>query len=310
MTDGRPAPALSVVVVPLAGDVASLERCLRALAGQERVGPLEIVVPHDDRLQVPDPLRRAHPQVRFLPVAGERTYAELRARGGHAVAGDIVAFTEDHCAPVPAWGTSVLRLHRDGHAAVGGPVDKSGPDTLLNWAIYLCDFSRYMNPVPEGPSGYLTDVNVTYKREKLEELAELWRTEFHETTINWTLLARGETLWLSPDVAVEQRRAMTPRAALAERGAFGRLFAATRVAAVSAPKRALYATFALALPLLLTARVTRNVLGRRRNVGWFLRALPWIVVLNVVWSAGEFAGYLTGRARLARVSTGGRAGPP
>lgn len=86
--------------------------------------------------------------------------------------------------------------------AVGGSVDKKDSDTTLNWAIYLSDFSRYMSPVNEGVSEYLTDCNVAYKREALEEIAHLWKDEFHETTVNWTLRDQGKILHMSPKVMV------------------------------------------------------------------------------------------------------------
>ena len=289
------APGLSVVVVMLGGR-DYLPRCLDALHRQIGVTRPEIIVPGDESAGELASLHRRYPDVEFVPVEGRRTYAELRAIGFRRARGRIIALTEDHCSPDPDWCQQILKLHEGAHAAVGGAVDK-GPDGVFNWAIYLCDFSRYMNPVVEGPSAYLTDCNVSYKRQALEALAPLWAREFHETTINWTLAGQRQSLWLSPRVVVRQQRSLTLGAALGERYRFGRLFARTRVAATPWTKRLLYAAGALALPLVLVARVARNVVAKRRARDRFLLALPAIVLLNTVWGLGELVGYLQGIVR-------------
>jgi hypothetical protein len=179
---------------------------------------------------------------------------------------------------------------------VGGPVDKRGKDTMLNWASYLSDYGRYMNPVAEGPVGYLTDVNVTYKRASLEATSQLWQKEFHETTVNWALQDQGKQLLLSRRVAVRQQRSLELRYALGERYRFGRLFASTRVAGAGLAKRVFYAGASAILPAILLARVYRNVFSKRRFDTPFLRIIPALVLLNLVWSWGEVMGYLTGRA--------------
>jgi hypothetical protein len=281
------------VVVVMLGGRDYLPRCLDALHRQAGVTRPEIIVPHDDSAGDLAPLRRRYPDVQFVPVEGRRTYAELRAVGFHRARGRIIGLTEDHCSPDPDWCQQILTLHEAPHAAVGGAVDK-GPDGILNWAIYLCDFSRYMSPVVEGPSEYLTDCNVAYKRQALEPLAPLWDTEFHETTINWTLAGRGESLWLSPRVVVRQQRSLTLGAALSERYRFGRLFARTRVAATPWIKRPLYAAGAIVLPVVFMARVARHVVDKRRARDRFVLALPAIALLNTVWGLGELVGYLQG----------------
>ncbi len=286
---------LTVVVVIL-GRSGYLAACLEGLRGQRDVTQPEVIVPHDERLENVSQLRKQFPECEFLPHSGRRTYAQLRAAGVRRARGRIVALTEDHCIPEPDWCSNILRLHHGPYAAVGGAVDKQGKDSLLNWAIYLMDFSRYLNPVREGHSSYLTDVNVAYKREALAAIENEWQEEFHETTVNWTLQGRGETLWLSPRVVVQQRRALDLGDAIRERYRFGRLFASTRVAAAGMGTRLFYAAFSPALPLIFTARVASNVLRKRRAVRPFFLALPVLVFATVVWAWGETVGYLTARA--------------
>lgn len=285
-------PQLSVVVVILAG-ADYLRRCLGGLAAQVGVSMIDIIVPYDETFERASDIQDEFGDVRFLKLSGRRTYAELRSSGFRHATGDLIALTEDHCTPDPHWCANLLKLHAERHAAVGGSVDKEGPDTALNWAIYLNDFSRYMNPLSEGPASYLTDCNVSYRRDALAKIATLWTDEFHETTVNWALEAQGESLWLSPAVIVNQQRSLTARQAIRERYEFGRLFASTRVAAVGMSRRFFYAVFSLALPAILIARVVRNVLTKRRAVGKLLLSLPWLFVLTTIWAFGEFYGYIT-----------------
>ncbi|MBI3470650.1 MAG: glycosyltransferase, partial [Candidatus Solibacter usitatus] len=269
-------------------------RCLAALSRQTGVEKLEILVPWDGSWGPSAALEGMYRGVRFLsvPSARPRTTAELRALGARAASGEIVALTEDHCAPEPDWCARILEAHRLGHAAVGGAVEKITPDGILPWAFFLADYLRYMNPLPEGPAAGLTDCNVSYKRAALEAIATVWAVEFHEHLVHAALAARGGTLWFSPRVVVRQGRPIGWRAALHDRYAYGRLFGSTRVAGRPSLARAVAACL---IPPLQIARIASGVARRRRCAGQFLRCLPALAVLATAWACGEFAGYLTGR---------------
>lgn len=292
-----PKPELSVVVVILTGGKAYLSRCLAALA-QQRGGPsTEILVPCDESARDLLALGQDFPHVRFLGVKGAcRTYAELRAIGVRESRGRIVALTEDHCTPSLDWCAQILRAHEAPYAAIGGAVEKRVPDSPLNWAFYLADYLRYMKPIPAAQAHNLTDCNVSYKRTALEAIASAWEDEFHEPTVHGALRAIGESLWLEPQIVVYQQRNLNLRAAIRDRYAFGRLFASTRFVDLSVPQRLFYSLLSLSLPVVLVARVASHIFRKRRCVGEFVRALPYLILISTVWAAGEFLGYLTGRA--------------
>jgi hypothetical protein len=268
---------------------------LKALTEQIDVQTPEVIVPWDERLGDVSRFRADFPGVKFVAVKGRRTYAELRAIGVKQAHGKIVAITEDHCTPNVDWCVQILGAHARPHAAIGGAVEKQAPDTALNWALYLADYLRYMDPVPEGPAQSLTDCNVSYKRAALEAITEIWSNEFHEPSVHGALRARGDSLWLSPGIVVRQQRSVSLGGAVRDRYAFGRLFGSTRVARMPAPQRLFYLAGSLLLPPLLVGRATRQVLRKGRFRREFLRALPALILLAAVWSAGEFLGYLTGR---------------
>jgi hypothetical protein len=290
-------PSLSVVVVVLTGGKNYLSRCLASLTEQCAAPSPEIIVPCDESARHLLSLSQEFPEVRFLNIARERlTYAELRAAGIKESQGRIVAITEDHCTPSPDWCEQIARAHEAPYAAIGGAVEKRVPDSPLNWAFYLADYLRYMRPLPAAPSHTLTDCNVSYKRSALDAIATVWESEFHEPNVHAALHARGETLWLEPQIVVYQQRSLDLMSGIRDRYAFGRLFASTRFSKLTLAQRLLYSLLTLALPVVLVARVAGHILRKRRFLGEFVRALPYLILISTVWAGGEFLGYLTGTA--------------
>ncbi len=299
-------PGLTVVVIVLGG-WNYLVRCLSALHQQSGVPTPEIIVPYDERLGETPALHAQFSHVHFLHVEGRRTYAELRAVGVQKARGAIIALTEDHCTPEADWCAQIVDAHAGRHAAVGGAVEKQVPDTALNWAIYLADYGRYMNPVQEGPGRHLTDCNVSYKRAALDACADVWADEFHEPTVHGALQARGASLWLSPRIVVRQQRSLRSRDAVWDRYAFGRLFASTRVSATPLRTRLLYAACSFMLPPLLIGRIAVNTVRKGRYVREFVRAVPALMLVTSAWTWGEFVGYLTGKPEITLMPRARRA---
>lgn len=316
-----PNPVLSVVVTVVSDtteqtDTRHLEGCLEALHEQLKPPEMEVLVTCDARLAGMYALERRYDKVRFLSADKLRTarrgpsrehHDELRGIGIRQARGRLVALIEDHGRPDARWCARLVEEHRPQHAAVGGAME-NGIDRPLNWAVYFSDFGRYQNPVPGGPSPYLSDANVCYKRDSLDQIADVWGDCYNETRVHAALRARGATMWLSPDVVVYQHRLnLRLLPVLRERYVWGRSYAATRTEAAPTGKRMVLAALSPALPLVLLQRQLRTVLERRRNRRAFFRALPLLVLLNVAWSIGEFVGYATGKATPARtrLSIGG-----
>ena len=289
---------LSVVVIMFSGPDA-LGRCLQSLHEQRDATRPEILVPCDDALPDTRSLALRFPAARFLHVAGSRTPAELRARAVAEARGRVVALVEDHCMPDPDWCARIISAHRAGHAAVGGSVEKgfapgSSRDTTLDWAVYLTDYSRYMNPLPEGPATTLTDCNVSYKRESLESIHDVWTHEFHENLVNGRLHETGGSLWFDPRIVVRNYRPLTLSRAIRDRYSFGRLFAATRVEGQPFGKRLVFAAASSIMPPVLAARAARNLTTRRRHREQIVRCAPALLFVASIWMFGEMIGYLTG----------------
>jgi glycosyl transferase family 2 len=306
-------PALSVVVVPFAGGDA-LARALAALDAQTGLdAPPEIVIPYDPADAASQPVAAAaagRSNVVLVRTAGDGSPHRLRAAGCAAARGRIIAVTEDHCTPQPEWAARLLVAHRSHGAladgatppsgvvvAVGGAVDKVGDDRAMGWAVYLSDYSRYMPPLPAGDAQYLTDCNVSYRREALEAVRDAWADEFIETTVHGALRARGWRLWLDPSAVVRQQRAPALGGVIRERFDHGRVFARERVATAPAVRRLIFAGASVALPAVLLARTAQRASRRGDVARKFVGALPALALMQLAWSAGEIAGYLGGGRR-------------
>ncbi len=300
--------SLSIIVTVVSGK-AALRRCLESLAPQIDPAETEVIVPYDQWAAEVGGLAQEFPQVHFhfyddlglassssVPALAHRLYDRRRAVGLSLARGRIIAMTEDHAVPADDWVRRIIAAHAQSYAVIGGAIDiDNAIDHPLNRALYYCDFGRYGSPLTSGEAEYVSDVNVSYKREALDAICDVWREAYHETTVHWALRSRGEVLYLDPRLAVYQHRpAITWRQAYRERIEWGRVFAETRVVAISFGRRLFYAVSAPALPALLLLRVWKQMLRQRLAPGRIIQTLPVAAVLLTGWALGELIGYVAG----------------
>ena len=293
------------IIVRVVGGGEFLKRCLDHLLLQNQDGSIEIIVPIDSSVSNSDRIQGLFPQVSFIdtgevkgvdlhnPGVAHELYDYRTAAGLHAARGSILALIEDYGYPDDNWCTQIITAHLLPYGIIGGAVEQAA-SRLLNWAIYFLDFGRYQPPLKEGPTNYLTDVNISYKRYVLEAVRNLWVNSYNEVTVNWGLAHRGEVLWLRPQVRVKQDRGQLsfPKV-VKERFYFGRLFASKRVREISSRSRLFYILISPMLPFVLIGRLINKVFSGGQNRGVFLLSLPYMFIISVVWGVGELAGYLT-----------------
>jgi len=295
----------------------SLSECLSALYRQAADVGAELIVPFDRWTTDVLELKDEFPNVRFveagstgsmLPESAEafrHCHYDLRRSAGLSnAAGAIIAMTEDHGVPAPDWCRLMLAAHTElKDAGVIGGALENRVDKTLNWAWYYCDFGRYGRPLESQTVEYVSDVNVSYKREAIMTMKDLWETAFHETTVHWALNRRGVRIRLDPSFVIFQNRpALSIGAALRERVEWGRAFAETRAVEIGILKRSLFAIGCLLLPLVLFSRAIKNMIRHDRSLWFMLKISPVVFLLLIFWSIGEAMGYLNLRSRLDRSS--------
>jgi len=290
------------------GGPSFLQRCLSHLVTQTENQPIEIIVPYDSTVANIEQIKKGYPQVIFADMGVVRTdappgtyavahelYDRRTAKGLSLARGEILALLEDYGAPDQDWCDQVIKAHRFPYGVIGGAVEHEGRGAL-NWAIYFMDFGRYRLPLREGPTDYLTDVNVSYKREGLELVRNLWKDRYNEAIVHWALAKKGVVFWLQPDIVVRQDRGELSFCGVTlERFWWGRLFGRVRRQQGKFVSPLFYSVLSPAIPIVLLGRITRKVLCGRRNLAQFLFSFPATVVFALSWSLGEVVGYVTGR---------------
>ena len=284
-------PELSVVVASVNGwDV--LEPTLRALDAQPERDRMEVIVVEARGGAVRQRLRSWRPAV-VLIESERQSIPRLRYRGVCRARGKVVAILEDHGRVASDWAATVLNAHRGPWGAVGGAVE-NGKDGLVNWAVYFCEYTPYMNPVAEGETHDLPGNNIAYKRPYLLRHAGALEQGRWESWINDRLRADGAALASTNAMVVHHIKSFRLGYFLVQRFHFARSYAGMRRGDQSPVRRLAHGLGSLALPLLLTARVVRTVLQKRRHLGRFVLAAPLVVLFLTAGACGEMIGYLFG----------------
>ncbi len=301
----KPKQSLLSIIIIVVSDSKHLEVCLNALSQQENPPKMEIIVPFDGRRKDIPLLITRFPNVHFhcidtftnngpIGLCHEH-FDEMRSIGIRLAHGDIISLMEDHNKPCKTWAFNVAEAHKSSKDVIGGVVE-NGVDLPLNWSVYFCDFGRYQKPVINGPSHFLSDINISFKSNILKSIRHVWEISFHEPEVIKAMLDQNVTLWISSEIVVYQHRInLDLYSLLRERFIWGRYFAGNRVQRFSAKKRILYSSLSPVLPFFLLMKKLSDVLVKRRLIGTYMKVLPITFLLLVFWSYGEFVGYLTAR---------------
>jgi hypothetical protein len=220
----------------------------------------------------------------------------LRYQGVVRARGRLVAILEDHARVEPGWAGALIEAHREPWAAVGGPVE-NGKGGLVNWAVYFCEYAPYMAPIADGETDDLPGNNIAYKRPHLLRHARVLDEGKWESWVNDRLRADGVAIAATNTMVVHHIKEFRLANFLIQRFHFARSYAGMRRPDQSPAKRLLYGIGSAALPFLLSARVARTVVGKKRHLGRFVLVSPLVGLFLTVGALGEMVGYLFGPGR-------------
>jgi GT2 family glycosyltransferase len=292
--DTATAPRLSVVIASVNGP-DYLEACLEALGRQRGGIDAEVVVADCCGPAVAERIARTYPHVRLHSFAERLTVPQLRAFAINASRGDVVVMTEDHCVPTEDWYQRILEAHeRLPHLAIGGTIDNAATERLVDWAVFLCEYSEFVSPMRAGVVAALPGPNVSYKRAAIPLMQGLLDEGHWENVLHGRLQERGFPLYLEPSIRVLHRKFFGLGEFLSQRYHYGRGFAGVRVQGAPAAKKAVFAAGAAALPPLILSRIARRLFGRARHRVIYLKSLPLLVLFTLSWTLGEMVGYVSG----------------
>ena len=271
---------------------------LDAMRQQDGSPDYEVIVA-DRRLdQITELIRDNYPEVRLLLCGAGTPLPELRTRALECARSEYVVVTEDHCVPPKYWLASMLEAFEASPretVAVGGPVENGVTDSALDWATFLCEYSAFVGPIPNGPAPSLPGMNIAYRRSALIELGrEVLTCGFWETTVHSLFKRKDLLLYQSNSIQIFHKKKFSLRLFIHQRFLYSRYYAGLRMSRSTPAARLLMSVLTLGLPALLLLRICRNLTAKKRLTGQFARALPYLTVFVVIWAFGELVGYLTG----------------
>ena len=287
-------PLVSVVIASVNG-LPFIEECLDALMAQDGSTPYEVVVV-DCCGEATRRKIRTYPEdrVQLLAVEGRPSIPRLRALGMVRARGQMVAILEDHCNVVPGWIEVVARAHEAGVEALGGAVENGSTERLVDWAVFFCEYARFMPPVARGVVPEITGNNSVYHRRVLERLGEALDEEVWESFLHQKLHEAGVEFHCDPDLLVSHKKEFGFGYFLSQRYHYSRSFAGMRMERARWWMRLAYAVSTPALPPLLAYRIGRTVWGKGRHRGTLLRTIPVLGIFLLMWAWGEAVGALLG----------------
>jgi glycosyltransferase involved in cell wall biosynthesis len=294
---------ISVVIASVNG-LSCIAECLEALTHQRGDIRYEVLVVDRCGQETRDEIRRrfSPPEIRLIEVEGCLSIPRLRAIGIAAAKGRLIAMLEDHCNVPPVWFEAIQRAHEAGYQAIGSAVENGSVERLIDWAVFFCEYSPFMPPIPTGVVPDIAGNCAVYDRLVLDRLASELSEEVWESFLHQRMKEEGVSFYCNPDMTVSHKKKFGFAYFMSQRYHYSRSFAAMRLKASPAWRRALYACATPALPFLLLGRMTATVWRKNRQRKEFLLAIPLISLFLASWAWGEAVGALLGPGNsLARV---------
>ncbi|MDQ3255804.1 MAG: glycosyltransferase [Acidobacteriota bacterium] len=274
-----------------------IDECLRALEDQRGDFDAEIIVVSCCGNSTSEHIKRNFPRVKLIQLSERLGIPQLRAVGMSHATGDIIAITEDCCIPCENWFEEIIKAHRSGYDAVGGPIENGSTNRILNWAVYLCEYSYMMLPITYSEVSSIAGNNSSYKRETLDMVDESIKRDYWEFFLHQELRKLDVKFLTVPAIVVVKKKEFTFLYFLTQRFHFSRSFAGMRSRLISPSRRAISALFSPALPFLMTWRIAQQVFQKKRYYKEFLLSLPLLAIFMVSYAAGEFTGYVFGSGK-------------
>lgn len=285
------APVLSVIIIARNGP-AQLRRCLVSLRSQPRFRECEVhVVTKFPAERKSGRITPGDENTHWHPVPKDATVPSMRSLGIAKASAGLVALLEDDCTLGSDWLASLLSSHQSDYPAVGGAVEPGDFSRGIDWAVYYCEYARFLAPF-SGIVDALPGNNVAYRADSLDR--EAVADGFLDVFFHQRLREAGNDLLAADHMVVfnNNRRRFSDCTWMPFH--HGRAYAAQRFSVCDRFRRLLYIVLSPLLPIVKLARTHREIVRRRRSDLPIARALPWIMLFYCSWSVGECLGYLAG----------------
>lgn len=288
-------PDLSVVVAcdgAMGGMHESIDAVVRACAGLN--SEIVLVHPSGTTLALPAivsvPTRSIAAPSNLVPMLWGCGIADSR--------GTVVALTTTQFRVDPGWARALLEaVASQGVAGVGGRMAISPQADMLTRAAF---FLRYSEHTGSGTTGQPRDIagdNAAYVRSTVVRDYPNVASGFWEIDAHRLMRIAGEQFGRAPDAIAVFEPDLSLQEMISNRFVHGGHFGSYRVLALGWPRWKAVAVTPL-VPFVLLARIFGRVRRSDGHLSAMLLAMPLMLLLLVVWAAGEARGAIsaTGRA--------------
>ena len=290
-------PQLSVVIASYNAE-KTIATCLESLRNQKTDKKFEIIIVDSSTDDTAILVEKRFPAVRLHRFSERKFCGDARNWGVSVATGEIIAFIDADCVASNDWVDKILTAHQSSHLVIGGAIANGNPDSIVGWAAYFCEFSRW---IPNTPSAWMADIagaNMSYKRKVFSDLGKfIERTYSSDTDFHWKLEKFGHHPQFVTSIQVFHHNIDTFLKFILHEFDHGKSFAQVRVSGkkFSKLRRLIYATFFFLIPLKLLLEIGfRNFKNRIYGIH-FLKSLPLLIPGLISWSFGECVGYIGGR---------------
>ena len=289
-------PKFSVIIASVNG-LPSIAECLTALDASRNGFDVEIVVVEATDKKTADYIENNFPHVKLIRLPERRGIPEMRAIGMKAAAGDYFIVIEDHCIAPENWFAEISKAHETGYAVVGGAVENGATTRLMDWAVFLCEYSSFMSPIPAGEVEFLAGNNVSYERAAIEKLDESIKKDFWEYFLQTELRKKNVKFLSAPSIVVSHKKEFGFFYFLSQRFHYSRSFAAMRRKKSTVLQKIIYLAYTPFAPFHLTWRIVKNVNRKKKHRRELWRSFPLLAIFMCSYAAGELAGQLFGAGK-------------
>src|SRR5439155_4052144 len=145
-----------------------------------------------------------------------------------------------HCVAPQNWLAEIVKAHELGYMVVGGAVENGTTDRIIDWSVFLCEYSSAMLPITAGEVKAIPGNNVAYKRAALELIADHIKANFWECFLHEQLAKKGVKFLSVPSIVVVHKKEFGFFDFLSQRFHYSRSFAGMRGALIPRAMRLCY----------------------------------------------------------------------
>ncbi|MGH9947871.1 MAG: glycosyltransferase family 2 protein [Pyrinomonadaceae bacterium] len=286
-------PKFSVIIASVNG-LPSIGECLAALEKSRRDFDVEIIVVDSTDAATAANIEKNFPLVKLIKLPERLGIPEMRAIGMHEASGDFFIVIEDHCMVTENWFEEIKKAHDSGYEVVGGAVENGCTSRLIDWSVFLCEYSGFMPPIPVGEVEFLAGNNVSYGRSQIEQIDDSIKNDFWEYFLQLELRKKNIKFCSFPSIVVFHKKEFGFFYFLSQRFYYSRSFAAMRRKKSTLLQMVFYLAYTPILPFHLMWRIVKNVVEKKRNRKELVLSLPFLAIFMCSYAVGEFTGLLFG----------------